>query len=487
VSVVLVLLSVAALLTCLAILVAHLNDLWALDHTSGVWFALAWFTNHGRFYPPVAEGGLYGGTRYMPVYFLAHAGLALGTGEYLVAGKVLSLLVAVAWWGLLWAVLRRTGCPRAGALGLVAAAAASSIGLAAAGTVRGDLLPVVWQLAALLVVAGGTQPWRPLLAGFLCTLAVLTKITAGWGALAILAWYFSRDRRALGVFLLAWLGSLAAALGVLHLVTSGRMLSSFQAVRDPSSLTVGTFLNSPFRLVRFAATGCGVLQLFIPFAVVECVAAAYGRRWLVWHWAGLFCLPVLLVIYADHGVAYNHLIDLLTLTIVLVGLLWASPSTGAEPAVGLKTVLLVAVFWGLASQFGHTLGHQVRTLGTTAQTLRHIPFEPLAGQVGPGPLLSENPLVPVLRGVDPIILDPYAFRLMDERQPGFSRDLVRRVEAHEFQTIVLGHGIEEPGPTDWYRVLLGPTLRQAIRENYHFKGLIEDHHVFEPNAARPGD
>jgi hypothetical protein len=119
-AVLLVLGSAAVLVLCAAVLVAHLNDPRELDHTSGVWFALAWHVNHGRVYPEVYDGSLYGGTRYMPLYFLAHAGLARGTGEYLMAGKALSLLVALACWALLFIALRQGGCPAPASIGLTA-------------------------------------------------------------------------------------------------------------------------------------------------------------------------------------------------------------------------------------------------------------------------------------------------------------------------------------------------------------------------------
>jgi hypothetical protein len=476
-----VLASVAVLLLSAAILVAHLNDRWQLDHTSGVWFALAWHAKNGHVYPEVHDGSLYGGTRYMPLYFLAHAGLARCTGEYLMAGKILSLLAGLACWALVFVALRQGGCPAPASLGLTATFAASSIGLFSAATVRGDLLPVVWQLAALVVVAGGTGSWRAALAGLLCALAVLTKVTAGWAALAILCWYFANDRRAGAVFLACWLGALGLALGALHLATSGRLLANFRAATDPAGPSLALFLKSPLRLVRFMATSDAVLQMLTPFALLECVRAAASRRWTVYHWATLFCLPVLLVIFADPGTASNHLVDLLALIVVLTGLLWASRGAWRGLADGLQAVLLAALLWGLASQAARSLGVEARALLATGRNLTRGPYRPLAEVVGDGPLLSEDPLVPVLRGQPPVLLDPYAFVYLARKQPERAEELARRIRAHEFRYIVLLRRLDSPGvDEEWYRVLLGPDVLKAIRASYRLQGEAEGYFVYVP-------
>jgi hypothetical protein len=81
-------------------------------------------------------------------------------------------------------------------------------------------------------------------------------------------------------------------------------------------------------------------------------------------------------------------------------------------------------------------------------------------------LLCEDPLVPVLRGEDPIILDPYSLRILDQRFPGFSADLCERVRAKEFRSVVLVHSLKPAAPGEWHAVLLGEALLGAIRENY---------------------
>src|SRR5437868_3825598 len=79
--------------SCAAFALCHLNTGYNLDTGSGVQMGLAAHLNAGRFYPALYDGQYYGGTRYMPLYFVLHAGAARLTGEYVVSGKALTFLL----------------------------------------------------------------------------------------------------------------------------------------------------------------------------------------------------------------------------------------------------------------------------------------------------------------------------------------------------------------------------------------------------------
>src|SRR3982751_3350360 len=59
--------------SCAAFALCHLNTGFNLDTGSGVHMGLAAHLNAGRFYPALYDGQYYGGTRYMPLYFVLHA------------------------------------------------------------------------------------------------------------------------------------------------------------------------------------------------------------------------------------------------------------------------------------------------------------------------------------------------------------------------------------------------------------------------------
>jgi hypothetical protein len=456
--------------------VLHINDLRNMNHTSGVWFALAWHTNHGRLYPEVYDGHLYAGSRYMPLNFVAHAGIAQFTGEYLISDRILFLAVMLAGWLLLFLALRQVGCPWSGALALVAMTAVSGTGRLTSENGRGDLLAVVLQLAALYIAAGGTTSLRGAIAGLLCMLAVLTKITAGWGPLAILCWYFFRDRRACAVFLGCWLGTLLVAVGSLHFITDGRMLASFRAASDPEGTALSGFLKAPVRMVRFSSTNDGALLLLTPFALFDLVRVIVARRATIYHLAVCFCLPILLVIFSDRGTVANHLIDLVVLFPILVGSLWASRPDWN----GVTPVLVAVLFWGLLSQTTYHLGREKDFLDDWKDPWTLSPYRPLARELGDGSLLSEDPIVPVLRGVDPVVLDPYTYAILMQKRPELAQDLPNRLKAHEFASIVLIDRIDDPVISNWYSTHFGPELAGAIRDYYRFKKHTGNYYIYVP-------
>src|SRR6476646_10465969 len=93
--------------------------------------------------------------------------VSFATGEYLVSGKLLAYCIAVALFTLLYVSLRRIGCRAALSAALVASVLAAPTGLLAAEGIRGDALPVVLQLAALVLVARGVSRRRLVAAGVL--------------------------------------------------------------------------------------------------------------------------------------------------------------------------------------------------------------------------------------------------------------------------------------------------------------------------------
>src|SRR5688500_13453413 len=89
----------------------HADDRYAIDHVDGARIALVEYVREGTFDPSLVEDGLYGGTRFMPLPVLVHAGLADLTGEYLTSGKILSYATMAALLLTVAVILRTAGCP----------------------------------------------------------------------------------------------------------------------------------------------------------------------------------------------------------------------------------------------------------------------------------------------------------------------------------------------------------------------------------------
>jgi hypothetical protein len=478
----------AVLLSWALIAAAHVADRYQVNFVSGVNTALAMRLNQGAFYPALYDGAHYGGTRYMPLPFAAHAALARITGEYLLSGKALTYTLTLALFVQLFVVLRGLRCGRGVSLALIALLPLTQPGFLAFMTIRGDLMPVVLQLGAVMIVRR-FEGWRgALVAALVCTLGLLAKQTALWAPAAILLSYLLNRRwRIAGLFFLAWGGSLTAALAGLHWVTDGRMRASFEvcavAIEGPGPVLA--VLNLLYRLGKAGAAAA----VLVPALVVGCVVAARQRRLNVYHLAVFCYLPVLVVIFADKGSDYNHLLDLLVLAVPVAGGLWVSLPGTREVNGGNRLALGLAICWAAFAGWATVLEGGVREAiwaWRGAPALAY-PTKPLAGLVADNDtIFSEDPWIEVARNQTPTLLDPFAVSLLTKKHPELTNPLVERLRKGEFTKVVL---LRQPGTAssadwhEWYGRHLGEPVIKAIRERYQLEAHAEGYFVYVPRPA----
>jgi hypothetical protein len=442
----------------------HVDDAYHVSWVSGSWIALARYANHGVLYPPFHDGDSFGGTRYMPLQFVLHAGLARVTGEYLVSAKLFAYASAGALYVLAFFVYKRTSGSWPLALGLVAAVLSSGTGLEAATTVRGDALPAALQLGAVTVVTRRSRP-ATVLAGALCAFAFFSKLSAVWGAIAIVIWLAVRERSRLPSFL----ASLAACGGVLfglfEAVSRGRMTSNILELAgagQPHPFSVLAFAD---KIVR-AAQESGTMWVLLPFALAGIGGAILGRRLTIHHVAGLVALVVVLVVLTDLGAYRNHFLDVQILVGVLVAGVWReSPPT---ETTFMRGAILAAVLLGTLASYDTEVVHDTKTAVHALRGRDHgYEAAPLATVVSAGDrVLSEDPYVPVSRGEDPIVLDPFMLRKLVADHPDWQRQLIGEIEAHRFSKVVLVYQLV-PADTWWWQTFdFGTPVATALTRNY---------------------
>src|SRR4029453_8063494 len=162
---------------------------------------------------------------------VVNAAAARLTGEYLSSGKAVALVLFAALLTLVFNVLRQLHCPWPLAVAMTGLLPATNTGLGVGSTVGGDVLPVVLQVGALLTLTVALR--RNTLAGLLAAgvlagLAVASKLTGAWAALALLRWRcFQGDWRRLVRFTIAWGATAALAFGVVQWTSQGRFLTTF--------------------------------------------------------------------------------------------------------------------------------------------------------------------------------------------------------------------------------------------------------------------
>ncbi len=479
------------LLSYAILAVAHLGDRYQLNFCSSIYATLAAYLNNGLLYPELFDGAHYGGTRYMPLEFALHAGLARLTGEYLISGKALTYSLTLVLGVVMWAILRSLRCPRSVAIGVVGFVFLTECGWLAFTTIRGDLLPVVCQLGALLALHNRVTHQRALAAGVLCALGVMAKFSAIWGPLAITAFLMLRERRCLVTFVAVTVGATGAAVLACDWLTAGRMHANFTAL-SAAGVSTKDILFAPVVLCwKLGRSGLGVVFL-VPAFVVELAAAAIKRRNTLFHFAAYACLGMTLVIYTDRGSDSNHLLDLVVLSAIMTGSLWGAMPTASENRDSpVQLVVVLAMIWVLFTGWVNALVFPVVGAVSTLQQHKvhsQLAAQPLASVIGPDDsVLAEDPWVELSRGRAPVVLDPYAVARMSVSNPALTRPLAQRVAAQEFAFLVLLQRMDSSVPTDryqWEDRAFGHEVVTAMRSNYQYLTDREGYVVYVPLGSR---
>jgi hypothetical protein len=101
-------------------------------------------------------------------------------------------------------------------------------------------------------------------------------------------------------------------------------------------------------------------------------------------------------------------------------------------------------------------------------------------------VLSEDPVIPILRDERPIVLDGFGLRRLGESHPSLLADLERRLDRRAFDRVVLIHSVDD---LDWYDgISMGSVIRAAIARNYELVAKVkapphEYYWVYGPRAS----
>lgn len=473
------------LLGFLVVALVHLRDTYHLDHVAGAWMALAAYADDGILYPPLHDDGVFGGTRYAPLGIGLHAVAAQVTGEHLVSGKAVSLVLAVALLTAVFELSRRTGATAPVALAACGAVVASYVAWFLGTSVYGDLLAVGLQVVAVGVVAvGRARPGTVALAGVLAALAVTAKLSAVWGGVTVLLWLLFKNRRLLVPYLAAGAATGLTVFGAAAALSAGRMQDSLFGLGASGFLGLRSLvLVAPQKTLDVLLDHALVTALLLPVAAVVVVVAARRRQLQPFDLALVVAVPLTVLVMNDVGTGFNQLLDLVVLVPLVVATgcaraRWAAP----RGALALLLALPLATAVGLAD------GDLPREVGSAAIAVvrgeRPDELRPdLLGDRLEGAYFTEDPGVAVQHGDHPVVLDSFMLLRIAREHPTWEARLVARFDRREFDTVVLITDMDLE--MSWWRKLhLGLPVARAIDRNYvqtaRVPGGVYDYRVLEP-------
>jgi len=455
------------------------HDGVSLTPTSGTWIALAVDLKHGMFYRPMYGDLGYGGTRYLPLHFVLHAMLmTLGLGP-VVAGHALE---GIAGLGLLlgiYRILRRLGVAAWTAACFAVMALAPKAAQIAILSIRGDLLPtalVVLGVATCMAVKLGR--WHLLGASVLFALAFAAKPTSLYGAGAVVLWLLlSREFGKAALLTLATGIECAAVVGVTAWASDGRFIAVFRAC----AVTAGYNLSAGlWRLINIPAKAMPIDFVFLILGFAGFLLLA--RKKPVSLPAVFFACTAAstaIVLGAD-GANINHFLDV-GVASLLVFAAWLFDGETREREFGVAALLFVTLFATCTTIYSirHTKeGGGYFDFGYTNSLNEAAAF---IGKTDK-PILSAHPLLPILEGQQPYLLDVWMFRIVSDLKPGYEQHLSDAIRQRKFGAIVL----EEDLGANYLPYFLPGQEVEDIRQNYKLAKKLPRAYVFLPKGPEDG-
>ncbi len=421
----------------LGLLAWYWTDGLPFSDTSGVWIAHAWDMTNGEFYRPDLDNSGYGGSRFMPLFFILLSGMMQLIEIPSTAGAILALLIGFCFLLALIRAMQTTDVPLFTAVPIALLACFSISFQLVHLEVRGELLASFLNLIALgFAVQGIKKPsattWVLMVTGFV--LAWFSNITMGYGWVAISLYLLIKGRIKAGCGLFLVTASLALLCWEILQTANGGRLDITLANSFLKEIGWSTFLQIPFWFLKAALSD--------PFFLMILGAALWtllilrplkGTFIEIYFWI-TFLGTVLLFIVP--GLDTIHLIDLLAASLWVLACGWCSRQENRYPTAAILPLLMIGAILTQLPGIGSITNHFKQN---GRPSFRHIEGIISSLPFKSGPLLSENPLIPILMGEKPFLLDAYSSRVLTRNNPEVKQDLFDKLNRQRFRAVILTH------------------------------------------------
>lgn len=437
------LLAATGLCQTIAIVAWYWHDSIYQANTCGTLTALADDIAHGTLLRPLVSDLGYGGTRYMPLFPLLHGTLIRLGVEPVVAGMSLMQSATVLLAAAIASCLRLAGLPWTKALPLALLTWTSEEYLQHTTQLRIDVLAAALNLWGIYCVARAVRRRAPgkargvlwiALAVLMFSLAFISKLTALYGAVAAVLWLLSRRR---------W--RLAAALGTGTASCAGILLMCLQHA------TGGVFEQV---FSRCLSCGGGIADAADAWYI-------FGREFVSHEPNGLFLLGALAAVFlsravgrslegltflmatmtlavefASPGCGSNHMVDVYATCILVMGRVVATTPLGWRLLGGLFALCL-ANFACDCVRYGAPAGYYDAVISERRHSREAIRYIQRIRPHDGGPVYATDPMVPIVMGQRPYLLDDFMFNSTLIRDHAIASDLCRAMREHRFSMLVI--------------------------------------------------
>ena len=443
--------------------------------TSGVWTALAFDFSEGFLYRPIFSGAGYGGTRYMPLFFMIHGGLIRFGLDPVSAGFVAMQTSVGAMLVVMFLILRRLGLSVLMAAGLALVSLCTSIFQQYVTDVNCDYFAATLGLIALATYLpaaerpeGRSRSHLALAAGF-SALAFCTKFTSVYVPAAILLHLALNRRWSDAMFFVgAGVMTVAALVGLLE-VTSGGLMWENLARTATGGTEISYAIWFPLRFVEEIFYQNPAVGVLFVTAAIAWLSNSAGQRSSPVGIAFAMNSLATLITFASAGIAGNHVIALQAFSLLMIGacLTDVRIRAVASTSFALLSIFLVAAWLPGVPSPRKSL--DIASRETAAELTSAIQE---ARQYA-GPVLSDNPMVPVILGERAYLLDKFSFDKLYRTDPDVRADFESRISNRQFPVIVLSDEFDSPA-------------REIMHYNYNDAGAVGGFRILVPRTKAAG-
>lgn len=411
-----------------------------LDHNSpGTWLCMAADARDGVLYRPIVSDLGYGGTRYAPLFPVVIAGfMHLGINA-VTSGFLAGIFATVLTLGGLFVLMRRLGTSAALAAAMAVFVLAATCTRTIVLGIKGDLLPAglaLWGLAAVVWSSEKRESNLGVIAGGICfVLALAAKITSVFGIAAATIWLlFRRKFRQATILALAWVVGVVVFALITQWASDGRAGTIFRLCAGGGG-SFARLLRGPHLLLSDAVGQDKTLIAIWAIAMFVIVAT---RQWT--------SLPAILLlvatagtilIYGSPGTHINHMVDMNAAAILVIATLGMQSRTLRSPVLVVTLLLMGMAALSCWRQVrgirqDDERGQMTAAMADTTQSISH------------GPILSEDPLLPMIVGERPYMLDPFMFRAIRANNPQIADRFWQDLAARHFKAVILHKPPSDP-------------------------------------------
>ncbi len=486
---------VLSLLNLLSLWIWYHPDSLPIGATGGVWTALAYDFSQGIFYRPVFDEFGYGGTRYLFLFFMLHGLLISLFHDPVLTGFSLVLFSAVLLNVGIFALLRKMDLrPIVSAAFSLIMTASISYQLVTL-EIMGEFLACALNIWGVVCALHYSQKKSNLVLLFsaLCFAgSFLAKFSSLAGLTAVCFYFWTHGQLRLAIRLLIGTGSIILlSLLVAYGLSEGEILTSFIVFGEgPTNWQYALKFPIWFSILMFRDPFFLLIFCFAVFFI-------FKNRRLFWKsFPNLYFIVSLaftLFILTSPGTDYNHFLDLIGASVLVLGTHYQSDLTSRK-AIGVLSGLLAVglVFTWLPGtisikKFMESHG------GKPSRKLAEQVIEALGAKNGN--ILSENPLIPILMNQRPKMLDAFSLRRLSLTRPEIQKDFTQKMESRYFDTVVLLDFSGAPesemmnaiethdslGVDRFYgEVHFPPNFLPLLKKNYSLKSIIRPYVLFSP-------